>query len=119
MESDLVENPSMDTSPSPHRQAVRERACSLSHMSRSTSSRQGLLDVTALNGGSGSLPPRISHVPQPLLPSGHIQGHGSWAAIICSLALTSAAPPAWQSQDPPRSAMQLAGGPESVGLQLH
>ena len=42
MESDLVEDPSMDTSPSPHRQAVRERACSLSHISRCHQLQAGL-----------------------------------------------------------------------------
>lgn len=43
MESDLVEDPSMDTSPSPHRQAVvRERAPSLSHTSRCHQLQAGL-----------------------------------------------------------------------------
>ena len=67
-----------------------------------------------MNGGSGLCVPG-PRVPQPLLPSGHLHGHGGQATAVCSPALTPAALPAWHSPGPPhRSGVKLAGGPESV-----
>lgn len=110
MESDLVEDPSWLPLPAPTGRLLLERGLPppITCLD-ATSSRQGSVDVMALNGGSGSLPPRTPHVPQPLLPSGHIQGHGSWAAVTCSLALTLAAPPVWQSRDSPLKVCRAAG----------
>lgn len=95
MESDLQEDPSMDTSPSPHRQAVvRERASPSVTRLDATQLQAGLSGCYLLEWSSRLASPRTLSVPQPLLPSGHIQGHGSWAAVTCSWPLILAAPPA-------------------------
>lgn len=85
MELDLMEDPSTDTSHSPHsrlllRRGHEMRAPSDAHLDAS-SSWQGSVGVTVLNGGSGLCLPD-PHVPQPLLPLGYLHGH------MCTPALT-------------------------------
>lgn len=90
-----MEDFSMGTSPSPHRQVAMERKSDAHSLRGASRCYQLLAGLSGCHRIEWRLKPSAfqdPHVPQPLLPLGCLHGNGGGAAALSSLALTSLAP---------------------------